>query len=405
MILLFNLAKSFFGGEEKASAYLHVVSGSAQVKAWGTEEFLNISSDVLVMSGDEIVSSGNAKFIVEYFDGSIMRMDGNTDVVFTEIMDGGDKNSSVSLMLVDGNLWFNKVYKDTAKATKFFIVTSKANIIADSASVFEVESGMEDAVRVLDGDDVSMDIMDQEGKKAVETEVIGIGQEVVLSEKAMDRYWKYQSPNVLVAISDSFKVGDWYTWNKQEDMKPTQFEKSTNGYSFVKVEPELLSGSTLTGSGVLIGSEVTGSGATGSGSTLETAETTETVATVNANLSAPTFTDVSGVTQKDDAGSYVVKVNPAIIAGGVPDDAQAVYVNDYKLQKFKVGDKTWKYYANASYGLMKKGDNVYQVYCTDASGNKSQILVVKVKYTPEETPPPSTGSGATGSGSTGSGSI
>lgn len=399
MILLYNVVRSFFGGEEKASAYLHMTQGSAQMRAWGTDEFLNISSDVLIMSGDEIISSGNAKFIIEFFDGSIMRMNGNTDVVFTEIMDGGENSSNVSLMVVDGEVWFNKVYKDTAKATKFFVVTSKSNVKAESSSVFEVESGAEDAVRVLEGEDIVVDVMSQDGKKAVATETVGVGQEVVFGEKAMERYWQFQSPNVLVAIADSFKQSDWYIWNRQEDMKPTKFEKSTNGYSFVKVEPEIVAG-TESGSGLLTGSgDITGSGATTTGETIPEEEPT-----IGVSLPAPTVSDVSGVTQKNDTGVFETSSNPAIIAGGVPENAQAVYVNDYKLLKFKVGDKVWKYYANASYGLMQKGENVYKVYYTDAEGNKSETLIVKVKYTPQEETPPATGSGSTGSGSTESGS-
>jgi len=58
-------------------------------------------------------------------------------------------------------------------------------------------------------------------------------------------------------------------------------------------------------------------------------------------------------------------------------------VNGYILKKFKVGDKTWSYFANADYGLMKEGENSYEVYTIDANGNKSSSITVKVMYKPE----------------------
>ncbi|MEK7127071.1 MAG: hypothetical protein AAB848_03095, partial [Patescibacteria group bacterium] len=80
-------------------------------------------------------------------------------------------------------------------------------------------------------------------------------------------------------------------------------------------------------------------------------------------------------------GFYEVTSHLATLTGQI-SGADKVVVNGYTLQKFKPGDITWTYFANADYGLMKVGENIYEVYAFDAAGNKSEKLTVKVLYTP-----------------------
>jgi hypothetical protein len=65
-------------------------------------------------------------------------------------------------------------------------------------------------------------------------------------------------------------------------------------------------------------------------------------------------------------------------------------VNGYTLTKFKAGSTSWSYFANADFGLMKAGDNTYEIYGLDANGKKGESLIIKVFYTPQSlTPAPS----------------
>ena len=110
VVLLFNLFKAVFAPETSGDAFLHLESGSVQVKMFGTDDYFSLTSDALVMQGDELVTSADSKVIIEFFDGTVMRLEGGTDVVLEQIGDGDEPY--VNLMLVDGRLWFNKFYKN-----------------------------------------------------------------------------------------------------------------------------------------------------------------------------------------------------------------------------------------------------------------------------------------------------
>ena len=175
-VLLFSLWNALMNNDAKKAAYMHMVSGSAEMRTWGTEDFFNISTDALIMQGDEIVTSADAKIIVEFFDGTIMRVDGTTDINFVEIDDESDP-PAVNLLLVNGKVWFNKLFRETGD-TYISMKTGNLEIISEKGSIFEVENGIDEIVRVFSGNasDVTVNISDKEGAKAIETETIGVGQ-------------------------------------------------------------------------------------------------------------------------------------------------------------------------------------------------------------------------------------
>lgn len=383
LVLLFNLVKSFFGSENTQAAYMHIVEGNVEMKAWGTDDFFGLTSDVLVMQGDEIRSSAGAKLIVEFFDGTIMRMDGDTVVEFTSIVDE-DKESVINLNLKHGNAWFNKLYRDTGETS---LVVNVGSVVASSnlASIFELENNAEQAVRVFavfDNEGLQVDVLNEGGDKIVETEKVGVGQEILFDAKVMDRYWKYQSPTVISAVSDDFKLSDWYLWNFAEDGKPTEFEKYTGGVDnagLIKVNPEIVAEEEAEVVVEEESSEVDAEEVATEDAVDESK--TETEVTTGSKVSKPTITSVAGVTQVDEKGFYRVGSRVSTLTGSV-SGASKMVVNDYVLQKYTAGNTTWSYFANADFGLMKPGENIYEVYSMDAAGVKSDVLTVKVFYTP-----------------------
>ncbi len=368
-ILVFNLWKAVFPSGKVKAAYMHIISGSAQMKAWGTDAFFNLSSDAVIMQGDQIRSSADAKLIVEFFDGSLMRVSGNSDVSFDSI-DDSSKAPQIDLHLYDGDIWFNMFNKTTGQ-TDIFITFDNIVAKSNAASIFEVENNDSQIVRVFgvfDNEGLAVDILAEDGSKVVESESIGVGQQIDFTDEVLKRYWAYQSPTVLTATSDDFKQTDWYLWNIKEDSEPTQFEKTigAGGVELVKVEPQAVKKEEAV--------------------VAEPAKPevdipkTDDVPVVLGPLTVPTLTSVGGGTL-DDQGRYQVTGKVATLTGKI-SGADKVTVNDYTLQKFKPGDGTWTYFANADYGFMKAGENIYQIYGVDAKGNKSVALVVKVFYVP-----------------------
>lgn len=390
-ILLFNLWRAFFPSEKVRAAYLHIIEGSGQMKAWGTDSFFNLSGDAVIMQGDQIRSSADAKIIVEFFNGSLMRMDGNTDVSFDAIDDGN--TPKIELRLYDGNVWFNLLDKGSG-GTDLRVKADNLLAISGAASVFELENGEDQLVRVFgvfENEGLSVDIFSEDGDAVVETENIGVGQQIIFTAEVLKRYFAHQSPTVLAAVDDDFKQTPWYLWNVKEDDQPTRFEKTVGpaGTSFVRVEPQIIVGEEVeAGATDANGNVVAPDSANDSAGEVSKDEKTpgtdkkETVASTNAGIGKPTITSVAGGTKLDAQGKYQVTSRVTTLTGAV-SGVEKMVVNGYTLQKFKPGDTSWTYFANADFDLMKAGDNVYEIYGLDASGNKTESLVIKVFYTPQ----------------------
>lgn len=382
VVLFFSLWKSIFGSDPQRAAYLHFVHGSAQMKAWGTDNFFTLKSDTVVMEGDEIATSSGAQVIMEFFDGTIMRVDENTSFKLNAI-DDESSEPLIEVALTDGAVWFNRLYKGTSD-TKLVVNMDVLEVNAGNASVFELENGKSKVVRALnvfDASGLSVDIFSQDLSTVVETENVSVGQQIVFTDKVLDRYWAHNSPSVIAEIADSFKEGAWYLWNLKEDRAPTKFEKQVvNGAEgFKVVPPKEIVDETLpvldVETGVLDADTTKVEGA-------DTAKPDATVKpTFSAKVAKPSITSVAGGAVPDASGVYQVTARVTTLTGTVAAGATKVFVNGYELKKFKQGDGTWTYYANYDYGFMKEGENTYEIYAMDSDGNKSETLIIKVFYT------------------------
>ena len=398
-VLIFNLWSFIFGGRSVNGAYLHILEGSVQMKTWNTQDFFGVSSDALVLQGDEFKTSADSKIIAEFFDGTVMRIAGNSDIVLS-VIDDSEKNPAISLLLVNGKIWVNKVYGATAGPTVVEVRGDSVVVKSDKQSIFDFENETGEALRVVAGDSVAIDILNEVGDKVVDSEVVGVGQEVVFTDDVMKSYWEFRSPSVLSMLSDAFKAGEFYLWNIGEDKNPTKFIKSTSGDGqFVRVEPEVIVPLELTvdtdGDGIFDApapttTDVLNPDGTKVDPTAAAKTDAEKAAAAKAAAdkaketapkvvgAAPTVVSVGGG-QPDGKGVYQVTANPAVIVGN-PNGAIAIVVNGLTLKKFRASDKTWSYFANSDYGFMKEGENIYEIYGIDKDGNKTPITTIKVFY-------------------------
>ncbi len=380
LVLLFNLWGAIFDEEPDRGVTFNVIEGSVQMKTWGNDQYVDLPSGSVLMEGDELQTSKEAKVVVEFNDGTILRIDGETDFILDEMNFDLDM-PVIRIMLMDGQLWFNKLFKNV-NTTNLEIVMGDVVVKSFEANVIDVENNDDEIVRVVNGASVDVDIMSENGEKIVETVKIGVGQEVVFSQETLQKYWEYLSPNVLAALSDEFRLTQWYLWNVAQDRAPATVSV-TDSDGFSPVNPEDVDEIEIDNDGNPVNLEENVTEAESEKPVLEeeTAPDKEVVEEVSSTLSKPTISSVAGMTAANEFGLYPVTSNLATLVGTAPG-ASAVYVNDYKLQKFTAGAATWTYFANADYNLMVAGENVYNIYSVDAKGKKSETLSIKVFYTP-----------------------
>ncbi len=80
---------------------------------------------------------------------------------------------------------------------------------------------------------------------------------------------------------------------------------------------------------------------------------------------------------------FTTKIPEVQITGLAPAAAVNIFVNNYKLQLFKPGAKTWSYIATLDFGNLKLGENIFSAYAVDEFGNRSAPTSITVLYAPE----------------------
>lgn len=106
-------------------------------------------------------------------------------------------------------------------------------------------------------------------------------------------------------------------------------------------------------------------------------ELTENATTISSvPLQKPKISKVDG---KNYQEGMVLTKDGFAITGSVAG-ASELWVDDFKLNKFKAGDTTWSYNVKMSYGNLKEGANSYKVYAVDANGKKSEAASLKFTF-------------------------
>jgi len=98
------------------------------------------------------------------------------------------------------------------------------------------------------------------------------------------------------------------------------------------------------------------------------------------NFRAP---DILKPVHLDLSQPYQTSSEVVMISGIVDPKTNRVEVNGFQLRKFQPGDTDFSYIANAKYGNMKVGENIYNVTAYGPDGAKSSSAI-NVIYTPIE---------------------
>jgi hypothetical protein len=355
----------------KADVYFYVAEGKAKVLPFAESDWDNAYSGTKLLLGDSLKTSTSGKVVLQFFNGTLIRMAEDSAITLADVSKGSDRESIV-LNMDNGTVWV-KGQKSAGVKESAYEIRTRHMLVKAVGTVFEVTSGNVETVRVMDGQ-VKVDIYVPVGnsERVATTISVGVGQEINIDSATIKAYEDNQETSVLTALNDNFKTSNWYSWNVKEDKTPTDFTlRASNEVRIAEDSPESIA--TPEGDPTLgVANEVTEE------KTLDEDEGNNPEVEVVA-LSAPKIlkpeekTNTTGklvISGTVDKGTAKVVVESNV--GGVKDQ--------YVLSQFKFGDTTWLYNVAESYGNMKDGVNTYKIYALDSKGNKSEPSSISITY-------------------------
>lgn len=342
----------------RGDVYFYVAQGKAKMLQYGTKEWETGYSGTKMLLGDAVKTGVNSRGVLKFFNGTMVRLGDDTEVVLTDITKRNDVEK-IGLTLNHGSVWVNKIRSEGVEQSDLQVRTSHMLVI-DVGTTFEVESDSVETVRVMKGN-VNVQILGTDSDKSsiLDTIQVGVGQELNLDEAVMKAFQNRETPSVLMALSDQFKLSDWYLWNSREDESPTDFSQAGNQLLPVGTTQEVTTQEVVA----------------------VTSSTQQTVETPG-QLASPVITQPSESAVSSDQ-------NKMAIVGTVGSGTAKVLVSqtvagntdEYALSKFKAGDLTFTYNVSEALGNYKSGENIYRFYAVDAAGNRSDSADVRITYT------------------------
>jgi hypothetical protein len=371
-VLGFRLLYSYFWSAEGDGAYLYVIEGQAQIKMWGTDDYVKAYDGTRVLQGDEVYVARDSKVVVDFYDQMVIRLNGATEVVFNEIYDDG-RTIEVDAILKNGEMWINKTSASGVGAD--FSVLSGDVLVKLSGGggvIFDIEN-LDDAevVRVFYGE-VETDVYSQNGGTVVDHVVIDEGNQAIFDQDVLGRFWKFQAPNVIENITSDFLGTPWYTWNLLEDEDPSDYFNEEVVEEEV-VEPEEVEDVEAVEEEV-VEPEIE-----------EVVVESEPEVVELGPLSTPVILEVNGQVWDDSlfAEGIEVEAEPIKFEGTV-SGAEKVVINEYTLQRFEPveGEAAIVYWMAIEYENLSEGENIYEVYALAPDGTRSSSAFFKIIYNP-----------------------
>jgi hypothetical protein len=424
---------SFFDNSigRKAGTTLELrTQDGVQVSLQG-EDWQRGESSLKLYAGDAVATRGAGDAVLHLFDGTRVRLDVGTDLLITTTDKQEEAASAISLELRSGRIWISTPSPSVfSGAIVRSIHTTNFDAEVPAATNAIISSSL---VNVLRASGVGVKAAMTFGTNPVI--YIGEGQYFSLTEQAkraieegQDAY-DFRDPVTLELLKDAFLVSSLTMQSSMPSVSGTTSSGTTASAPAPSDEQPIVLSSpadraqvnakTVTVSG-RVSAAVVRLTINGQAITLKA----DRSFSVDVALSKdPTTTlsiqaeDAQGIPlssiQRTVTNAYKPVVAPprikspvgsgetlntslteVEITGEAAPETAGIIVNDYRLQLFKPGGKTWSYLASTALGNLKSGENIFTVYAIDADGNKSDPRSITIVVEGTGT---STGTGSTAS--------
>jgi hypothetical protein len=359
------LSDVLIGGEaplNNAKVFLDIETGSAKAMTATDSEWKNIPTSINLYEGEKVKTLSDGRVTLSFFDKSVVRIDKSSELNLDKLVSDPIANQIV-LDFTEGQLWAN-VDKERLNTTDFAIQTNLLNI-KSHAGVLAFEAP--GTLFVLSGS-AEVEVLD--GKDVLKTVRVGVGQQLLVDEKAVTELSEGLNPEILFALDDSFKTSNWYRWNKQKD-NLTPGEEPEEAIGMEEDSEEILEESDNTEEEALEEDETTED-------TEEVTETEDEVADeepVDENDTTPP-TQPSIEEPGSNGDSVTLDDIEQKITGSVSEDTYLVIINDYRLSQYKPGSGEFSYNAKVDFDNLEVGENEYTVIAEDKAGNQSEPATI-----------------------------
>ncbi len=402
----------------KTAAVLELQNPEGVQVSLQEEEWQRAENGLKLYAGDAVATRGTGDATLTLFDGTKVRLDTGTDVVVVTSDNEQDGKSTISLKVRSGRLWV--VTPD---------ITTYSGSIVRTISTLNYSAEIPASSNILIGSSL-LNVMRASGlganvtltfTKSKPSLFVGEGQYLTVSEQVKrliddgsDPY-DFRDPVTLDLLKDPFLVSSYVLMNSTNSTDTSQGSGTsplpTNELPLVLTSPE--NNAPINAKTVIVAGKV--------GARVSQLKVNGQSITIKPNLSfsaelslpkdQPSFLitveaqDVQGVPVakierivnnifkvsvepvriKSPVGSgetLRTSQNEVEITGEVSSGIAAVVVNDYKLQLFTAGNRTWSYLASTNLNNLNPGENTFTVYAMDADGNRSPTRTITIIFTP-----------------------
>lgn len=352
---------------------------------------------------DTIVSNGGGHALLTFFDGTVVRMDEQSQLTVDE-SSFGSKESEVALTLDAGALWARtpdvgafsgEIVRTIATDAYVATLPSDAEVVLGAHTVM---------VFSADGDGVMI------AASGADDVYVGEGQQLLVPENEtftgdLRRYRSAMDPlavrRAFIEESRAIPGADGARSDGGTAQPPADVNLITVN---MPLDGQTVSGSTVRVQGT-VGARIERVRVNGYPASIDRSQ-----GTYSQELAMPgteTFTirvealDRTGVVVEQQERTVkpakaASALSPAIakpgrngetvrtaaeeveIRGTAPTGTVAMYVNDYKLQLFRAGDVDWSYLASKRFDNLKDGDNVFNVVAEDSSGARGPAATITI---------------------------
>src|SRR3989344_3136030 len=408
-----------FGGSMRSVGLLVRLENTAQTVniAIDGSDPIRAEDGLRLYAGDTMTTGPNANAGLQFFDGTVIRLAENTQLL---VQDSrlGERTSQLRVEIQNGGVWVRTPSSGTFSGAVVRLISSP-----------DVEVELEPGTETVIGAE-NLTVFSSEGDGASGT-ISETGRTVVVGE----------GQTLWIAGA---KVGDPYAARRPisaEDV--TDFVRDSRSSHIASITPPATpavpvgeEGAVLTitepaPQSVVVGSTLTVSGTAGSKVArvqingyeaplrsgeyaLELALPAENEITITvvafgedgARLTEERRTVVRDRTPPSpphfvlpakDGETYRTQQTRFEITGEAPANAASIIVNDYKLQFFRPGDRSWRYLADTTLENLKEGENIFTAVAVYEGGDRSNPVTMTIILGEGTEGTVSTGTGASAS--------